>query len=732
MHAPWIYAQDMQDRCVLYRFSRRFAVEEEVEKFTASICADTRYKLYVNGHFVVEGPCHGTEYARHYETVDLTPYLKEGDNLIWADVLHVSRGHYISLYREDKAALWFNGMIDFVSGAKTPIRTSDKWEVYRFENRVQYSFPGYIPSVPISEEMHGCDRFAKIELKVGEEAHPETRCFNGFGVRETYPLTPRPIPNLIPEAPRAMHLIKTEPLAYEYDALRYETAFVKVGISGAPGTKVRVIYAESKTVYVDGKPTKNMRDDPDGVIEGLWDTLVLDDRGALVFETFRFRAFRFIRLEGDKPFTVDSLTFSSYNYPMGNEGDFTCSDPVYREMWETSRRTLLCCSHENYVDCPYYEQQQYDMDAGLEMLFTMRLTNDMRLPKKALFDLASSQLPDGMIQANYPSVVVQVIPSFSLYWVLMLRDYLRYTGDIDYVRSLFGTAEKVLTGFENLLDERGLVGTTDYWPFMDWCPEWGIYGEPDGAREEPLTMYCLMYAATLKAAAEMCDALGKRGLAVDYRIRADKANEAANTYCYDKEAGMYRNTPSRKEYCQHTALWAVLSGAVEGKEAKHLMERIMDAPISRSCFSMNYYLLRALDKVSLYADYAPAVFEGWKKMIAQHCTSWCENPDNPRSECHGWSSTPIFEMSAHVLGVMPTLDGYKETTVRPYTALFDNAKGTVPTPFGTISVSWTKDEDMITLTVEKPDTHDMTVKVHLPHSEVIQKDTVATYTYKEV
>ncbi|MBO5789739.1 MAG: hypothetical protein J6R40_01135, partial [Clostridia bacterium] len=171
---------------------------------------------------------------------------------------------------------------------------------------------------------------------------------------------------------------------------------------------------------------------------------------------------------------------------------------------------------------------------------------------------------------------------------------------------------------------------------------------------------------------------------------------------------------------------------VEGKEAKHLMERIMDAPISRSCFSMNYYLLRALDKVSLYGDYAPAVFEGWKKMIAQHCTTWCENPDNPRSECHGWSSAPIFEMSAHVLGVMPTLDGYKETTVRPYTALFDQAKGTVPTPYGIISVSWTKEEDVVTLTVEKPDTHDMTLKVRLPHSEVVQKDTVATYTYKEV
>lgn len=732
MSAPWLYVQDLQDRCVLYRFSRRFTIEDDVESFMASICADSRYKLYVNGHFAVEGPCHGTEYARHFETENLAPYLKKGENLIWADVLHVSRGHYISVYREDKAALWFDGMIDFATGGKTPIRTDEKWEAFRFENRLLYSFPNFIPSVPPSEEMHGRDRFTKMQLKVGELAHPETDCFNKFGVRETYPLKKRPLPNLKPQPPRPMHLLKAEALNYEYDAKRYETAFVKVGVSGEPGTTVRVIYAESKTVYKNGKPTKDMRDDPCGVIEGPFDTLVLDERGSLVFETFRFRAFRYIRLEGDKPFTVDTLTFSSYNYPMGSEGDFTCSDPIYSEMWKTSRHTLLCCSHENYVDCPHYEQQQYDMDAGLEMLFTMRLTDDMRLPKKALFDLASSQLPDGMIQANYPSVVVQVIPSFSLYFVLMLRDYLRYTGDVAYVRSLFGTAEKVLSGFENLLDERGLVGTTNYWPFMDWAPEWGIYGEPEGAREEPLTMYCLMYAATLKAAAEMCDALGKPGLAVDYRIRADKANEAVNTYCYDKEMGMYRNTPSRKEFCQHTALWAVLSGAVVGKEAKHLMERIMEAPISRSCFSMNYYLLRALDKVSLYGTYAPRVFEGWKKMIAQHCTTWCENPDNPRSECHGWSSTPIFEMSAHVLGVMPTLDGYKEATVRPYTALFDRAEGTVPTPHGVISVKWAKENGMVNLTITKPKTHAMTVRVHLPHGEVIQRETTATYTYKEV
>ena len=129
---------------------------------------------------------------------------------------------------------------------------------------------------------------------------------------------------------------------------------------------------------------------------------------------------------------------------------------------------------------------------------------------------------------------------------------------------------------------------------------------------------------------------------------------------------------------------------------------------------MNYYLFRALEAAGRYS-YAPKVFDGWEKMLDLHCTTWCENPDNPRSECHAWSSAPTYELSAMVLGVYPTADGYKSVRIQPNVSdlKVDFARGTVPTPYGNIAVDWKKDGGIFTMDVSIPST-DICAEVILP------------------
>jgi len=710
MESIWIRVNEVRDECALYRFTKTFAAEKG-SALCIRLSADSRYKLYVNGHFAVEGPCHGTRYQRFYETVDVTPYLKEGENTLWVDVLHVAEGHYISVFRESKCALWLEGNLVAPTGEVTHLLSDKSFKVQRFTNRKMYSYPGFIPSVPPSEEVEGEDTFVDVPTILYRQAPPEQRAFNQFGVRGLYPLTPRPIPNLTPAPAKPMILVKEDEKGKDYDAGRYETAYVTVTLTAKAGTEVKLTYAEckvlDKTLIFDNRMTKGLRDDPNGIVcgpygDGLADRIRFRKDGTLTFTTFYYRAFRYIRLEANAPYTVDSFTFSPYYYPMGEEGKVTSSSEAFNRMWDISRHTVLCCAHDNYVDCPYYEQQQYDMDSALQMLFTFRMTRDFRLPRKSVSDLGSSQLPDGMIQANYPSTVVQVIPSFSLYWVMMLREYIRYTNDIPFLRSMIGTAEKALSGFEAILTPEGLVGATVYWPFVDWAPEWGHTGVPDGGTTEPLTMYTLLYSAALRSTAELCDKLGREGLAGDYRKRAKEANDAVNAHCFDSARGLYLTTPKTGGYAQQTAIWAVLAGAIEGKEAADMMEKAMTESISKSTFSMNHYLFRALEKTGLYDKYAPSVFQGWQDMMALHCTTWCESPDLPRSECHAWSSAPIYELSSAILGVNPTADGMSAISVNPRFNWFEQMQGTVPTPLGEVYVAWNKQEDGYHLTVKNP------------------------------
>ena len=67
------------------------------------------------------------------------------------------------------------------------------------------------------------------------------------------------------------------------------------------------------------------------ILFGPFDTLVLNGKKQTFPPSF-FRAFRYIRLEGD----VDSLTLyetecvhAAYHYPFEETGTFSCSDPTW-------------------------------------------------------------------------------------------------------------------------------------------------------------------------------------------------------------------------------------------------------------------------------------------------------------------------------------------------------------------------------------------------------------------
>ena len=103
-------------------------------------------------------------------------------------------------------------------------------------------------------------------------------------------------------------------------------------------------------------------------------------------------------------------------------------------------------------------------------------------------------------------------------------------------------------------------------------------------------------------------------------------------------------------------------------------------------------------------------------MLDWHCTTWCENPDAPRSECHAWSAAPAYEFSAMALGVYPTGDGYSSVRIRPNVKDLGIswAKGCVPTPFGVIAVDWNIDGDTFTMNVTLPKGSEMITSIELP------------------
>ena len=738
--SEWIRAAETPSAPSFYYFEKEFDAPEGAS-LLASCCGDTRYALYLNGHLVSEGPCQGSQYLTYFETEDLTPYLLAGKNKLVAKVLYVTEGYFISVYRRSRPAFWFDGRLT-VNGETSPLSTDGSWACFREDACSFMAGPGLHTSIPPFEHWKGASEKTPVEAQPYYTPQLDKKCFNIFGLNEPYIMTPRPIPPMETESARDMIPVRKGDGFVEYDSVRYTTAKIGFTFKAKAGTKVRLIYAECYSVADEkGNRYKGQRDaynDPTARMDGVFDILTATGEEQ-TFIPFWYRSFRFVRVEFEDPdCVIKTFTYQAYHYPLDSAGTFTCSNPRYDQMWRISRNTVLCCMHEMYVDCPYYEQQQYDMDSALEMLFTFRMSADSRMPFKSITDFSHSQMADGMLQANYPSTMVQIIPDFTLFWILMVRDYLRYAGDgkaeVARVRGLTGIIDRALEAFVPYLTDDGLVGVTPYWHFVDWVPGWHV-GVPNGGFTEPLTVTSFMYAAALKAAAEINDTVGRPGLSADYRARAEVMLRNVQAQCYDEALGLYRNTPTVKEYSQHTTLWAILSGAVTGDEAGALMDRTFDGrvPVSVCSFSMNHYMFRALELSGRYDKYAPKQMQGWESMLDLHCTTWCENPDSPRSECHGWSSAPTYEFSAMVLGVYPTENGYKSVRIKPYVDCYglDWAKGTVPTPYGCISVAWEKKEGELTLSVTLPENADMACEVILPDGRALtQTEASCTYTGK--
>src|SRR5580692_2368932 len=61
----------------VYHFRRTFVLEKVPTPFVVHVTADNRYRLFLNGKFIACGPARGDLNHWRYETLDLTPHLRE-------------------------------------------------------------------------------------------------------------------------------------------------------------------------------------------------------------------------------------------------------------------------------------------------------------------------------------------------------------------------------------------------------------------------------------------------------------------------------------------------------------------------------------------------------------------------------------------------------------------------------------------------------------------------------
>lgn len=745
----FIWTKDLNHKIytepVIVYFRKKLIIDNQNIKKNLYISANCRYKLYVNGVFLQEGPQKGfAEYAFKDPVCLNQSVLRTGENVIACEVLYYPQDQNKrndSLYYSSYPCLYVEDTDD---GAPAGILEEDLqpaslsgaygWK-YRMAENIKITGEPFFPA-PI----HGMEIVSGDEETFGwqqpgydDSTWDEAGIYGFFETNK--PIAPfllekRTIPAMAHENGRMKHVIclrNSNSMSVMVDAQHREVvntadslralhaseslnssvtnghpvdqvqhllesgipvrinpntkiiveissgeetcAYPRLSIAGGKNAKFEILYSEGY-VYPqaqdqtrdDGHPMPPIKGDRTdymkGQLEGTKDHYTVGGYGTEgrpeVYVPYLFRTFRFIQLcieTKDEPLILLDYDYISTGYPLAVKYQPDIEDETMRNIWDISLRTLKRCMHETYVDCPFYEQLQYAMDSRAEILFTYELSGDDRLARQCMEAFRMSQRSDGMISACAPAVSVNVIPGFSIFYILMVHDHWQYFHDKALVKKHLNCIDNILNYFDQHLTDKGLVGSVGgilfqhrYWSFVDWCTQWNeTIGVPKAALEgdHSITMESLLYLHGLMKAQELAEISGRSDLSKDYHRRAKSLAAAIKKYCIGK-AGLIQDGPGVELYSTHAQVWAILDGLVNHDEGRKMLDLTFNQPDIPQCsVSMSFYLMLALDQIG-DLEKLDKMWDPWRKMLGNHLTTCVENTTDERSDCHAWGAIILY------------------------------------------------------------------------------------------
>jgi alpha-L-rhamnosidase len=706
----------------VFLFRKEFDIKEKSNSFVIHISADSHYRLYVNGVYIGNGPALGDIANWQYDTYDIAKNIIIGNNVIAVEIWNYNDTPWAQITL--RTALFIQGN----SEKEEVVNTNNSWffkpDVARtFLPHDEKSFP-YMMGVGNGElfDAEKYDYNWKLPNYSNIGFLPAVALEKGMTKEQNkhqyyWSLIARPIPFMEEKNQKLSKIISVQNIKIDdnflvgkskitippntecsiiFDQGRETTAYPVLQVSGGKKSKIKLIYAES---FFDEKLNKYpVMTDKYNKIFGYSDIFLPSGNEKCEFSTLRFRTFRYIQLNIST--SMESLTINEFSsiftaYPFSKKGDFVCNDTVLNKIFEYGWNTARLCAHENYFDCPYYEQQQYFGDLNNSTPITASISGDAKLMKNAIFYGNSSRLNGDLTMCAYPSYENKIIPTFSLSWIDIINKYLLYTGDTVFVKQMFPGVNDVLNWFEKKLNNEGMLGVVPYWNFIDCTSEWR-WDESIGdlcvapcASTGNSAILTLQFIWGLQNASEIYLNCGVKAKSDSCIALAEKIKSATYKACWDKNKKLLFDCPTQKTFSQHTNILGILTGTIPESEWQDVLDKILtDKTLIQTSSQFHVYLHQAFQKckrTGLFINH----LDVWKKLIDDGFTTFPEYPyANTRSYIHAWNAYPTYEFLTIICGIKVMKPGFTEIEISPDLTGLQFAKGSLPTPFGLIETDY--------------------------------------------
>ncbi len=715
----------------LFLFRRNFDLKEQPAIFKIYISADNRYRLYVNGTYIISGPSSSDINNYRYESIDIAKYLIKGKNTIAAEVVNFGEYRKVATMTFQTAFI-----LQGEEGNVVDVNTSSAsdWKIIRdfgFESIpfVSDSLRGYYAAGPGEKRITAkhpknwnksnfddshwlSPKSATIEFAVGR----------GFLFGSTWHLVPRTIPFMEEKKQRFSKIARSEGLEVSDAFIKGKGELVipankKVHIlidqehhtighpemifSKGKNSTIKITYAEALYDKNWNKGNRNVVDNKQ--ILGYYDIIVADGTDNNFFKPFGQKTYRFIELEivtKDEPLIINDYYGVYTAYPFKENAKFESGDKLLDQIWDTAWLTLRNSSVEGFID-PYYEQLQYIGDTRIEALVSITVDGDDRLMRKAIEMFDNSRLPNGLTQSRYPSYIVQIIPTYSLIWIEMLYDYHMYKNDDEFVKKFVPGIKTVLTWWMNKVDNTGMPTNMEWWNFTDWSSSFHN-GIPDGADDGYSASIALQLVYALQNAVSIFNDLGLEYEAKQYDALQQKIIKSVLKNCYDTQKGLIAETPDKENFSQHTNIMAILTNAISEKDQKEIMQKILDdKSLIQATIYYKFYLFNALQKSGLGDKYLD-LLQNWTNQLDLGLTTFAETDIEPRSECHAWSASPNFHFLTLIAGIQPNAKNFSKIKITPNLGKLNYIRAKMPHPNGYIEIDLERDKTHIKANILLP------------------------------
>ncbi|WOO39362.1 hypothetical protein [Rubellicoccus peritrichatus] len=735
--AAWIWSEDDKPGTPTFaRFSLTFTALTEPMKLHVS--GDQRYELLLDGKLISRGPDAGDKWHWSFASyeIPLTAGEHTFEAIVWclgndAPLAHHSHaagfilageGAYADLINTGKAP-WKAEVLDGISfdekrlleGAhyigsaavfdgrdfpwepknpKSAIITEPPLEDWCWRYGMRLSDrrfqPSGLPDQKANEIRTGCVRAIVPEAGEAGEATFFPKAVTDDPAIATW--------NALLKREKSVTIPANSSLAVLWDLENYYCGYPALQTDGGNGAQLTVEWAESlfetaKAINGDRTPRKGQRSViAEKYFVGFGDTFIPDGGKQRNWHNYWWRSGRYMLLRIKtyaEAVTIKDWSIQETRLPLNFEGQFSSSDESLPALFQLCQRGLEMCAHETFVDCPYYEQLMYIGDGRLQALCLYATVQDASLQRRALnlVDWSRATQGGGWTASRYPSRMDQIIPTFSLIWISMVRDHYDWRGEADFIKGKLPAVRAVLDRFADYKNERGLLEKIPCWQFVDWCSTWDT-GYPPGAMDGVSSVINLLYAWTLQNAAYLESHLGD-SLRADLLLQQREAILKEVHKCFwDTDKKMLADDEAHTSFSQHGQTFALLNDFLDEDEKDAAFNAMQDPSLHQATVYFRHYLFACSFQQMKPDTYFSSLGDWWGMLKADAHTPW-ERPEPSRSDCHAWGSHPWFWAFTGLAGIHPSAPEFAEVRIAPQPGSLNELSASMPHPKGTIKLSLT-------------------------------------------